>query len=90
MRMLDPRAKWPGRSSLSGLEGQFCVNCWLKSRNDIRSERMSIPLKVRKDDETVPTREILLKFQRSVMVTKLLGMYRFDMYQQVNGQDADR
>ena len=26
----------------------------------------------------------------SAMVTELPEMYRFDMYQQVNGQDADR
>ena len=51
---------------------------------------MPVPLKVRKDDETVPTREMLLRSQMIVMVTKLLEMYRFDMYQEVNGQDANR
>jgi hypothetical protein len=62
----------------------------MKSCNDIRYERISLPLKVQKDDETIPISEILLRSHMSFMVTKLLGMYRFDMYQQVNGQDIDR
>lgn len=38
----------------------------------------------------MPTREMLLRYEMSSMVTKLIGMYGFNMYQQVNGQDADR
>ena len=37
----------------------------------------------------MPTREMLLRSQMSAMIIELLEMDRFDMYQQVNGQDAD-
>ena len=50
----------------------------MKFGNYIRFERTPVPLKVRKDDGTVPTREMLLRSQMSAMVTKLIEIYRFN------------